>query len=60
MFSVRIFCNSVDGQECFFKFCAVELVSERCIGCLLDRVVEVKPKLNTTHCNGPDALLLTN
>ena len=30
-FSVRIFRNSVVGHECFFKCCATELVSERCI-----------------------------
>ena len=40
--SVRIFRNCV-GHECFFKCWAIELVSERCIVSLLDRVVEVKP-----------------
>ena len=29
----------------FCKCCAMELVSERCIVSLLDRVVEVKPTL---------------
>ena len=43
MFSVRIFRNSVAGPECFFRCYAVELVSERCIISLLDRVVEVEP-----------------
>ena len=43
MFSVRIFRNSVVGDEYFFKCCAMELVSERCIVSLFDRVVEVKP-----------------
>ena len=42
-FSVRIFRHSVVGHECFFKCCAMELVSERCIVSLLDRVVEAKP-----------------
>ena len=41
--SVRIFCNSVVGHECFFKCFSMELVSERSIVSLLDRVVEVKP-----------------
>ena len=31
VFSVKIFRNSVVGHECFFKCCAVKLVSERCI-----------------------------
>ena len=43
VFSVRIVHNSVVGNECFFKYCAMEFVSERCIVSLLDRVVEVKP-----------------
>ena len=43
MFAVRIFRNSVVGHECFFKCCAMEFVSERCIVSLLNRVVEVKP-----------------
>ena len=43
MFSRRIFRNSIVGCEFFFKCCAMELVSERCIVSLLDRVVEVKP-----------------
>ena len=43
MLSVRIFRSCVVGHECFFKCCAIELVSERCIVSLLDRVVEVKP-----------------
>ena len=41
--SVRIFRSWVVGDECFFKCWAIELVSERCIVSLLDRVVEVKP-----------------
>ena len=41
MFSVRIFRNSFVGHD-FFKCCAMELVSERCIVSLLDKVVEVK------------------
>ena len=41
--SVRIFRSCVVGHECFFKCWAIELVSERCIVSLLDRVVEVKP-----------------
>ena len=43
MLSVRIFRSCVVGHECFFKCWAIELVSERCIVSLLDRVVEVKP-----------------
>ena len=43
LFSVRIFRNSVGEQECTFKCWAIELVSERCIASLLDRVVDVKP-----------------
>ena len=43
MLSVRIFRSYVVGHECFFKCWAIELVSERCIVSLLDRVVEVKP-----------------
>ena len=43
MFSVRIFRNCVVGHDAFFKCCAMELVSERRIVSLLDRVVEVKP-----------------
>ena len=43
MFSVRIFRNSVVEHECFFKCCAMELVSERWIVSLLNRLVEVKP-----------------
>ena len=45
-FDVRVllFCRScVVGHECFFKCWGIELVSERCIVSLLDRVVEVKP-----------------
>ena len=42
VFSVRIFWNSVFGQECIFRCCAIELVSDRCIVSHLDRVVEVK------------------
>ena len=42
MFSIRIFYNSVVGQEYFFKCCAMELVLERCIVSLLGVVVEVK------------------
>ena len=41
MFSVRIFRKSVVVGECFFKCCAMELVSERCIVSLLGRVVDV-------------------
>ena len=41
-FSVRIFCNCVVGIECFFNICSMELVSERCITSLLDRVAEIK------------------
>ena len=41
--SVRIFRSCVVGHECFFKCWAIELVSERCIVSLPDRVVEVKP-----------------
>ena len=41
--SMRIFRSCVVGHECFFKCLAIELVSERCIVSLLDRVVEVKP-----------------
>ena len=40
-FLVRIFQNSV--VRCFFRCCAMELVSERCIVSLLNRVVEIKP-----------------
>ena len=43
MLSVRIFRSCAVGHECFFKCWAIELVSERCIVSLLDRVVEVKP-----------------
>ena len=43
MLLVRIFRSCVVGHECFFKCWAIELVSERCIVSLLDRVVEVKP-----------------
>ena len=43
VFSVRILCNSVVEHECFFKCCAMKLVSDRCVVSLLDRVVEVKP-----------------
>ena len=43
MFSIRIFHNSVVGHESFFKCCAMELVSDRCIVSFLERVVEVKP-----------------
>ena len=43
MLSVRIFRNSVVGHECFLKCCVMELVLERYIVSLLDRVVEVKP-----------------
>ena len=42
MFSVRIFRNSVLGQECFFRCCAIELVSDRCIVSHLDEIVEVR------------------
>ena len=31
------------SMNVFFKYCAMELISERCIVSLLDRVVEVKP-----------------
>ena len=31
------------GMDAFFFSCAMQLVSERCIVSLLDRVVEVKP-----------------
>ena len=41
MFLVRFFHDSVVGHECYFKCCAMELVLERCIISLLDRVVEV-------------------
>ena len=41
--SVGIFRNCVIGHECFFKCWAIELVLERCIVSLLNRVVEVKP-----------------
>ena len=41
--SVRFFRDCVVGHECFFKCWAIELVSERCILSLLDRVVDVKP-----------------
>ena len=41
--SVRIFRSCVVGHEYFFKCWAIELVSERCIVSLLNRVVEVKP-----------------
>ena len=41
LFSVRIFQNSVVGYEFFFRRCAMELVSEKCIVSLLNRVVEV-------------------
>ena len=40
---MRIFRSCAVGHECFFKCWAIELVSERCIVSLLDRVVEVKP-----------------
>ena len=43
LLSVRIFRISVVGHECFFKCCAMELVSERCIISLLHKVGEVKP-----------------
>ena len=42
VFSVWIFRNSVVGHDSVFRCCAMELVSERCIVCLLDRVFEVK------------------
>ena len=35
MFSVGILRNSVVGHECFFKCCAMELVSERWIVSLI-------------------------
>ena len=41
--SVRIFRDCAIGHECFFRCWAIELVSERCIVSLLDRVVEIKP-----------------
>ena len=41
VFSVRIFRNSVVGHECFFKCCAMELVSERHIVSLFDRGAEL-------------------
>ena len=43
LFLMRIFRSSVVGHECFFKCCAMELLLERLIVRLLDRVVEVKP-----------------
>ena len=43
MFAVRIFRNSAFGQECVFRCCAIDLVSDRCIVSCLDRVVKVKP-----------------
>ena len=35
------FRKSVVEHECFFKCCATELESERCIANLLDRVVQI-------------------
>ena len=43
LFSVRIFRNLVVGYECFLRYCAMKLVPERCLVCLLNRVVKVKP-----------------
>ena len=43
VFLVKFFRNSVLGQECFCRCCAIELVSDRCIVSRFDRVVEVKP-----------------
>ena len=43
VFLVRIFQNSVVEHECFLRCCALELILERCIVSLFDRVVEVKP-----------------
>ena len=43
VFPVRIFRNSIVRHECFFKCCAMELISERCIVSLLNRGIEVKP-----------------
>ena len=42
LLSVRILRNSVVGHKYFFKCWVIELVSEKCIVNLLDRVVEVK------------------
>ena len=39
---VRIFRNSIFRQECFFRCCAIELVSDRCIVNHFNCVVEVK------------------
>ena len=41
MFSIRIFLNSVIEQKCFFRCCAIELVSERCIVNRLDRTFKL-------------------
>ena len=43
VFLLRIFRNSLVGHECFFRYWAMELVSEKCIVSLLNRVVAVKP-----------------
>ena len=42
MFSVGIFQNSVVGQECSFRYWAIEMESERWIVSLLYRGTEVK------------------
>ena len=42
VFSGRIFRNSVVGHKCAFRWWEIEFVSERCIVCLLHRVVEIK------------------
>ena len=57
--SVRIFRNCVVGHVCFLKCWAIELVSERCIVSLLDRVVEVKPTymLLLSEIQSPKGLL---
>ena len=43
MFSVRILRDSVFEQGCFFRCCAIELVSDRGIVNRFHSVVEIKP-----------------
>ena len=50
LFSVRIFPNSVFWEEFFLKkYCAIELVSDRCMVSRLDRGVEVVPQLERIY-----------
>ena len=43
VFFGKNFPNSVFRPEWFFRWCSIELVSDKCIVSRLDRVVEVKP-----------------